>query len=67
MQAGRKVALVIGERAHLRKGGAGFGRPPLWTMPGRPMSDVEVLRDATPREVLTGMIGTDAIEAGGAR
>jgi hypothetical protein len=64
LNGSRKVALVIGSRAHLRKGGAVFGGSPTWTPKGRPLSEISIERDATPREVATGMIGTDAIEPG---
>jgi hypothetical protein len=65
LHPGRKVALVIGSRVHLRKGGAVFGGGPTWVPKGRPLSEISVLRDATPREVATGMFGPEPIGPGG--
>ena len=60
MAPGRKLAFVHGDRVHLRMGS---GLTPTWHPKSRAVADVTILRDATPRELSTGMIGPEAIEA----
>lgn len=54
---GKRIAMVTGDRVHLRRGGMyGQHRSSLGWMPNsRALADVEVIRDATRREVVTGV------------
>jgi len=55
---GKRIAMVTGDRVHLRRGGVfGQHRSGLGWMPNsRALVDVEVIRDATKREIQTGMV-----------